>query len=97
MRFRPVAQVQPFGLQNALQTTELLPTLADHGQPSDSDLAAYEQARKQFQEGAWKEAQELLEKVSDQDPVKPFLLDYLKKHGPTAPPQWDGTIVMTSK
>ncbi|MFP6576754.1 MAG: adenylate/guanylate cyclase domain-containing protein [Pirellulaceae bacterium] len=97
MRFRPVAQVQPFGLQNALQTTELLPALADPGLPSDNDLATYEQARKQFQEGAWKEAQELLEKVSDQDPVKPFLLDYLKKHGPTAPPQWNGTIVMTSK
>ncbi|HIN95782.1 MAG TPA: hypothetical protein EYN03_09065 [Planctomycetes bacterium] len=97
MRFRPVAQVQPFGLQNALQTTELLPALADPGLPSDNDLATYEQARKQFQEGAWKEAQELLEKVSDQDPVKPFLLDYLKKHGPTVPPQWNGTIVMTSK
>ncbi len=97
MRFRQVAKVQPFGLQNALQTTELLPSLTDDDRLSDKDLAAYEAARQQFQEGAWEEAQQLLEKVSDQDPVKAFLVDYLKKHGPSAPPEWTGSILMESK
>ena len=97
MRFRQVAQVQPFGFQNALQATELLPSLAEDDRLSDDDLAAYEQARNQFQQGAWEEAQKLLGKVSDQDPVKLFLLDYLKKQGPTAPSEWNGTIVMETK
>ena len=97
MRFRQVARMQPFGLQNALHTTELLPSLADDDRLNNNDLAAYEAARRQFQEGAWEEAQQLLEKVSDQDPVKSFLVDYLKKQGPSAPQQWNGTIVLETK
>ena len=97
MRFRQVAKVQPFGLQNALQVTELLPSLSDEDQLSQSDLAAYEEARKQFQDGSWEEAQQLLQQLSDQDPVKPFLLDYLKTQGPTVPAEWNGTIVMKTK
>ena len=97
MRFRQVAKVQPFGLQNALQVTELLPSWRDEDQLNDSDLAAYEEARKQFQNGSWEEAQQLLQQLSGQDPVKAFLLDYLKTQGPTVPAEWNGTIVMKTK
>lgn len=96
-RFREVAQIQPFGLENKLRITELLPPLTEDSRVQPSDIEAYEAALAEFQQGDWPTAEQLLAKVSAADPVRAFLMDYLQTHGPSAPPEWNGTIIMATK
>ena len=97
LRLRSVAQIQPFGLQRKVRITELLPPLADDSRVQLTDIEAYEAALEKFHHGDWPAARQLLGKVSADDPVREFLMDYLETHGPTAPPKWNGTIVMATK
>ncbi|MFP6619439.1 MAG: adenylate/guanylate cyclase domain-containing protein, partial [Pirellulaceae bacterium] len=97
MRFRQVGQIQPFGLETNLLITELLPPLADSGAVSPENIDAYEQAWQQFQAGSWSTSLQALDQLPDSDPVKPWLQQYIRVHGPEAPQAWNGTIVMTHK
>ena len=97
MRFRRVGQVQPFGLETNLLITELLPALADSSAMPPENIEAYEQAWQQFKTGNWPTALQALDQVPDSDPVKPWLQQYIRDHGPEAPQGWNGTITMTHK
>jgi adenylate cyclase len=96
-RFRRIARVKPYGLENPVTITELLPPLAQCLQISDENLATYESAFDLFLEGRWGEAYALLYKIPPDDEVKDFLSVFIAQHKRTAPAGWNGVIPMQSK
>lgn len=96
-RIRRVAVVRPYGLDTALEVSELLPPLADHPQLTDDHLASYEAAVDCFLAGRWTDALELLHQVPARDRVKDFLTIFIAQHNRTPPPGWDKVIPLSSK
>jgi adenylate cyclase len=96
-RLRRVARVKPYGLDQPLTVTELLPPAADYPQLRDEHVAAYEEALGEFQAGRWSAAYDLLHKVPPEDRVKDFLTVYIAQRERVAPPDWNGVIVLSDK
>jgi adenylate cyclase len=96
-RVRRVARVRPFGMESAVEVSELLPSQTALPQISDEALADYENALDAFQAGRWSDAFELLHAVPAADRVKDFLTVYIAQHNRTPPRDWDGVIPLASK
>jgi adenylate cyclase len=96
-RFRRVAKVRPYGLDNPLIVTELLPPAGDYPELGDDHLAYYEEALDALLAGQWPRAYDLLHRIPPGDRVKDFLVVYIAQHNRTAPPDWDGVIPLTRK
>lgn len=90
---RRVATVRPFGLQSAIEVSELLPP----GELSQAHIEAYETALDSLIAGDWKKAFHLLHGVPADDEVKDFLTVYIAQHGRTPPPNWEGVIALKEK
>lgn len=96
-RVRRVAVVKPYGLDSAVEVSELLPPESEFPELTDQDIQTYEQALDRFIEGKWEEAFALLHRVPPIDRVKDFLTVYIAQHNRTPPANWNGVISMTSK
>jgi adenylate cyclase len=96
-RVRRVARVRPFGMESAVEISELLPSQTELPQISDEALAGYENALDAFQAGHWSDAFELLHTVPAADRVKDFLTVYIAQHNRTPPRDWEGVITLASK
>lgn len=96
-RCRRLAVVKPYGLDTAIEVSELLPPVSDHPDLTDEHLAAYEAALDAFLAGQWSEAIELLHRVPAQDRVKDFLTIFIAQHNRTPPTNWNGVIPLSSK
>lgn len=96
-RSRRVALVRPYGMEKAVEVSELLPPAATPGTMSDADLAQYEAALDSFLAGNWSEALDLLHLVPARDRVKDFLTVYIARHGRTPPAGWDRVIALDRK
>ena len=96
-RVRRVARVRPFGMDSALEVSELLPPLAENPQLTDVAIADYESALDAFQAGRWSDAFDLLHRVPATDRVKDFLTVYIAQHNRMPPRDWDGVIELASK
>jgi adenylate cyclase len=96
-RFRRVARVRPYGLDQVVTVTELLPPAAEYPELNDEHIAAYEQALDALVAGRWQEAYELLHRVPPGDRAKDFLTVYIAQHGRVPPPGWDGVIPLARK
>jgi adenylate cyclase len=96
-RVRRVARVRPFGLDSAVEVSELLPPSTEHSQLSDEAIADYESALDAFQAGRWSDAFDLLHRVPATDRVKDFLTVYIAQHNRTPPRDWDGVVPLASK
>jgi adenylate cyclase len=96
-RLRRVVRVRPFGMDAALEVSELLPPAADFPQLSDQAIADYEAALDHFEAGRWADAFDTLHRVPATDRVKDFLTVYIAQHNRTPPRTWDGVITLTSK
>lgn len=96
-RCRRVAVVKPYGLDLALEVSELLPPVTVYPDLGDDHLEHYEAALDAFLAGQWSEAIELLHRVPAQDRVKDFLTIYIVQHNRTPPSNWSGVIPLLSK
>jgi adenylate cyclase len=96
-RVRRVARVRPFGMDSAVEVSELLPPLSANPQLCDAAIADYESALDAFQAGRWSDAFDLLHRVPATDRVKDFLTVYIAQHNRTPPRDWDGVIPLASK
>lgn len=96
-RSRRVARVRPYGSDEAVEVSELLPPAAELPELSDENLRDYERALDQFTAGQWSEALELLHCVPARDRVKDFLTVFIAQHNRTPPRDWDGVVPLTSK
>jgi adenylate cyclase len=96
-RVRHVARVRPFGMDTAVEISELVPPLADCPELSDEGIADYERALDAFEAGRWSQAFELLHRVPAADRLKDFLTVYIAQHNRTPPRDWDGVIALANK
>lgn len=96
-RSRRVARVRPYGSDEGLEVSELLPPVAELPEFTDENLRDYERALDQFIAGQWSEALELLHCVPARDRVKDFLTLLIAQHNRTPPRDWDGVVPLTSK
>jgi len=94
---RRLAVVRPFGLDAAIEVSELLPPAEQMPQLNDEHLEAYEAALAAFLDGRWSEALSLLQRIPADDQVKDFLTIHIVRHNRTPPPGWDGVIALESK
>jgi adenylate cyclase len=96
-RLRRLARVRPYGLDEAVTVSELLPPAGGEHALSDADLRRYEAALDAFQAGRWDEAHTLFHQVTPSDQGKDFLTAHILRHRRQPPAGWDGAIQLESK
>ena len=92
-----MALVQPYGLDQPLMVSELLPPLTEFPSLTNEHIAHYEAALDAFIAGNWDDAYELLHQVPPTDRGKDFLLGYIIQNNHTPPPKWNGVIPLARK
>lgn len=100
-RFRRLACLRPYGLDEALFVSEVLPAAPEGEEPpgvlTDGDLETYDQALTAFSAGEWEAALERLHRLPHWDQGKDFLLSFILRHQRRAPAGWDGVIPLERK
>ena len=96
-RCRRVAKVKPYGLDKALEVSELLPPEAAYKDLTAAHIEAYEAGLDKFMAGQWTEAIKFLHRVPPEDRVKDFLTEFIISNKRTPSPNWDGVIELQSK
>jgi len=96
-RFRRLARIQPYGLENPVEVTELLPPEADCPTLNDEHIRAYESALDSLHAGRWSESLSFLSRVPPEDQVKDFLTVFIAQHNRIPPKDWSGVIPLTRK
>ena len=96
-RIRRLAVVKPYGMENPMTVSELLPPAAAFPLLSDDHLIDYEIALDAFLRGDWSKAYEFLHKVPPEDRGKDFLLGFILQHNHVPPAGWNGVIPLESK
>jgi adenylate cyclase len=97
VRLRRVAVVQPYGVDSALEVSELLPPHSEYPDLADGDIAAYEAALDALLARDWQRAFQLLHRVPAEDRVKDFLTVFIAQHNRLPPEGWNGVIPIASK
>jgi len=96
-RIRRIAKVSPYGMEAAIEISELLPPEDQFPQLSNQHLAVGEKALDAFLAGDWASAYDLLRRMPTEDRVSDFLTVYIAQHNRSAPPGWDGAIRLSAK
>ncbi len=96
-RIRRLARVLPYGLENAVVVSELLPPLAEWPELTDEHLAIFERGVESFQRGHWEDAYRDLHSMPPSDRVQDFLLAQIMQGNRAAPVTWDGIVRFPSK
>jgi len=96
-RCRRLAVVKPYGLDAAVEVSDLLPPLASYPELTDEHVQFYEAGLDAFLAGDWSEALEQLHQVPARDRVKDFLTVFIAQHNRTPPTGWNGVIPLSTK
>lgn len=97
LRVRRLAVVQPAGMGNPIQVSQLLPGEGRSGALSDESIEIYETGLDQFNAGNWEQASRIFHQLPAQDRAKDFLNAYIEQHNGVAPKDWNGFISLTQK
>lgn len=101
IRFRKLARILPYGLDQPLTVSEVLPTPASLGSArqvlSGQDVERYEKALGAFCDGRWEEAIALLHELPHWDQGKDFLTSFILSHRRLPPKDWNGVIELDRK
>jgi adenylate cyclase len=96
-RFRRLARLRPYGMEQAVTVSELLPPVGEPEVLSDEHLTQYEAALDKFNEGDWDKAFALLHGIPHWDQGADFLTSHILRHQRQPPSGWDGVIQLESK
>ncbi|MGI9519027.1 MAG: adenylate/guanylate cyclase domain-containing protein, partial [Pirellulaceae bacterium] len=96
-RVRRLAIIKPFGMNNSIAISQVLPPADDPGALDAQAIETYERGLDEFTAGNWESAFELLHQVPADDQAKDFLTVYIAQHNRTAPPDWPGFIALQQK
>ncbi|WP_237729383.1 adenylate/guanylate cyclase domain-containing protein [Schlesneria paludicola] len=96
-RLRRLAKLLPYGMENPVIVSELLPPLSDDPDLSDAQIESYERGVEHFIEGQWDEAYRCLHAMPPSDRAQDFLMQQIVSHNRTAPENWDGIVRLPSK
>lgn len=97
LRVRRIAVVVPYGMDQPLEVSEILPPESEYPQLTDEHIAAYEKALDALLDRQWSEALKLLHEVPADDQVKDFLTVFIAQHNRVPPEDWNGAITLPSK
>lgn len=96
-RIRRLARVLPYGMENPVDVSELLPALQDYAELTDIHLENYERGVDHFIAGDWDQAYHDLHSIPSSDRAQDFLMQQIMLHNRTSPPNWDGIVRLPSK
>ena len=96
-RVRRLLHVLPYGMDNSLLVSELVPALQKLPQLTDQHLADFEAGLDKFIAGDWAEAWRYLHSMPADDRAQDFLAMQITQHDRTAPGDWDGIVSMKKK
>jgi adenylate cyclase len=96
-RLRRLARVLPYGMDNALTVSELLPPEADYSGLTTDQIIQYEQAVDHFIAGDWESAWSLIHGTPASDRAQDFLAMLIAQHNRSAPADWDGVVRLHEK
>ena len=96
-RVRRVARVRPYGMEAAVEVSELLPPAAQFPQLTDEHIAAYETHSTPCRHRDWETAFQWLHQVPAEDRVKDYLTVFIAQHNRMPPADWDGVIPIDTK
>lgn len=96
-RTRRLARVRPAGMDTPITVHQLLFPNEDESSVSDRLLKAYEDAFDAAVDGAWAEAQCVLELFRGTDGPTDFLLNQMEALGNRPPANWDGAFTLSKK
>lgn len=96
-RVRRLLHVLPYGMDNSLIVSELVPSSKNMPQLTDQHLADFEAGLEKFIAGQWMEAWRHLHNMPADDRAQDFLAMQITLHDRTAPPDWDGIVRMKKK
>lgn len=96
-RVRRLLKVLPYGMDNPLEVSELVPSAAALPQITDQHIADFEAGVDCFIAGDWAEAWRHLHSMPADDRAQDFLALQITQHGRTAPADWDGVVRLRKK
>lgn len=96
-RVRRLLHVLPYGLDNSLVVSELVPSESAMPQLTGQHLADFERAVEKFIAGEWSEAWRYLHTMPADDRAQDFLALQITQHDRTAPSDWDGIVRIQKK
>lgn len=96
-RVRRLLHVLPYGLDNSLVVSELVPSEAAMPQLTSQHLADFERAVEKFIAGEWADAWRYLHTMPADDRAQDFLALQITQHDRTAPSDWDGIVRLQKK
>ncbi|MEQ9408113.1 MAG: adenylate/guanylate cyclase domain-containing protein [Fuerstiella sp.] len=96
-RVRRLLHVLPYGMDNSLIVSELVPSESQLPQLTNQHLADFEEGVRRFMEGNWAEAWRYLHNMPAEDRAQDFLALQITQHDRTAPADWDGIVRMKKK
>lgn len=96
-RCRKVARVRPYGMDQVILLSELLPPAHAANTISDPMLAAHELAVDAFIAGRWSDALEIFSVLPSFDRAKDYLLWFMAQTDFIPPDNWSGVIDFNAK
>ncbi len=96
-RVRRILHVLPYGMENSLVVSELVPSAAALPQLTDQHIADFEIGVQKFIEGHWSDAWRFLHSMPAEDRAQDFLAMQITQHDRTAPSDWDGIVRIKKK
>ena len=96
-RVRRLLHVLPYGMENSLVVSELVPAANSKSQLTDVHITNFEIAVQNFIDGDWAEAWRFLHTMPADDRAQDFLAMQITQHDRTAPSDWDGIVRIKKK
>ncbi|MCA9114156.1 MAG: adenylate/guanylate cyclase domain-containing protein [Planctomycetaceae bacterium] len=96
-RLRTLAQILPYGMENSVRVSELLPPVSQRPDLTDELIDSYNAGVEQFIQGDWEAAWTSLHAMPASDRAQDFLSMLITQHNRIAPPDWDGIVRLGSK
>ncbi len=96
-RVRRLLRVMPYGMENPLTVSELLPPQAQYPELNRQHLEQFERGVEAFIAGDWETAWSCLHSMPANDRAQDYLSMLITRHNRTAPADWDGVVRMLEK
>jgi len=96
-RVRRLLHVLPYGMDNSLVVSELVPAANSSSQLTDANIVDFELAVQRFIDGDWADAWRFLHTMPADDRAQDFLAMQITQHDRTAPSDWDGIVRIKKK
>lgn len=96
-RLRCLAKVLPYGMDNAVLVSELLPPFGDDCELTADHVRQYEAGVEAFRYGRWDEAYRCLHQMPASDRAQDFLLQQITARNRLPPVDWDGVVRLPGK